>query len=230
MRLSNLAIFLVLASPVLIGLQGCKWWNGGTSTSPLSVAEPKRQTPYAAKEPEKYRAIVAVTAGETVRRAAIAKDGTALRIEFDLGTDRSLTMLRTDRTHVISDSKKIYAEKAPGNGFAGEEFIAELTARLLHRHENAEFEALGYENELAKYRVRVNGNQTSESIVYVDERLAMPVAHEFYSVNGELKELAYRTELQDVSLEVDPDLFRIPEDYKKVSIAEFYRLIRDSEK
>jgi hypothetical protein len=227
MRLSNLAIFLVLASAVSIGLQGCKWWDGDSSVTPSNIPEPKSRTPYPAKEPERYRAIVAVRAGEVVRRAAIAKDGTALRIEFELGTDRSLIMLRTDRVYVISDSKKIYTEKAPGTAFPAEEFISELTSRLLHRRENAEIEALGYENELAKYRVVVNGSETSESIVYVDEKLGMPVVREFYSINGELKELTYRMELQEVSLEVDRNLFQVPKDYKKVAAAEFYRLTRN---
>jgi hypothetical protein len=225
-----LAISLVLASTVLIGLQGCKWWNGGASTTPTKIAEPKSRIPYPAKEPESYRAIVAVTTGEIVRRAAIAKDRTDLRIDFEIGSERSLTMLRTDRTYVISERKEIYAERASGGAFPAEEFVAEMTTRLLHRTENAEFEMLGYENELAKFRVRLGNSETGENIVYVDEKLGMPVIREFYSINGEARELMYRMELQDISLEVDRSVFELPKNYRKVTADEFYRVTRSVEK
>lgn len=226
MRLSNLAIFLVFAMAILPGMQGCNWWNGGASTSTSAIPEPKSRIPYSAREPDRFRAVVVVTTGEIVRRTAIAKDGNNLRIDFDLGSERSLRMLRTDKNYVISDRDEIYAEQPSGSAFQGEEFISDLTTRLLHRRENTEFESLGVENELAKYRVRVNDSSSSESIIYVDERIGMPVISEYYSVNGESRELTYRMELQEFSVEVDPSSFELPKDHRKVPAAEFYRIVR----
>jgi outer membrane lipoprotein-sorting protein len=73
-----------------------------------------------------------------------------------------------------------------------------------------------------KYRVVVNaasaGNvSVSETLIWIDEALKMPVKSETKSADG----TRVSTELAEISLEVNDDLFRVPKDYQKVTFTEF---------
>lgn len=230
MRLSNSAILLALSALFLFGSPACSLWSSDAGNTGPSVSEPQSRVPYPAKEPLRFTATFVATAGGTERVTAIVKDGGSLRLDMNAGTARELTLLQTDKWYVISPRDGVYYETTERGSASAEPFIADLTARLLHRRENAEYESLGTENGLAKYRVRVGGSERSEAIVYVVEKLGMPVIQEHYSVDGEARELVYRTELRDVSLEIDPARLQLPAGLKLVSIDEFYKLTRGSDK
>ncbi|MDM7921741.1 MAG: hypothetical protein QUS14_05525 [Pyrinomonadaceae bacterium] len=230
MRLSNSAILLAFFALILLGSPACSLWSSDAGNTGRSVSEPQSRIPYPAKEPATFSATFVATAGGTERVAAIVKDGNSLRLDMNIGTGRELTFLQTDKWYVISTGDGVYYETTERTGPSAEPFIADLTSRLLHRRENAEYESLGTENGLAKFRVRVGGSERSEAIVYVDEKLGMPIIQEHYSINGEARELVYRTEMRDVSLEIDPARLQLPPGLKKVSIDEFYKITRGSDK
>jgi outer membrane lipoprotein-sorting protein len=73
-----------------------------------------------------------------------------------------------------------------------------------------------------KYHVVVNsstaGNVTrSETLIWIDEALNMPIRSETKSSDG----TRITTELADISLEIDKQLFQIPEGYEKIAFTEF---------
>jgi hypothetical protein len=90
------------------------------------------------------------------------------------------------------------------------------------------FENLGAENGLTKYRVRLKDmpKDASETLIYIDENLKIPVKQEFYTINGEQKILVFSMELRNLKLQTDDKLFELPKDYRKVSSNEFQKAIR----
>jgi hypothetical protein len=72
-----------------------------------------------------------------------------------------------------------------------------------------------------KYRVVVNSStganvSGSESVVWVDESLQMPIKSEMKAADG----TSWKMELTDIVPEVESSVFRIPEDYKKIAFSE----------
>jgi hypothetical protein len=98
--------------------------------------------------------------------------------------------------------------------------------RLLHTEPiSTTYQRLGTESingrNTQKYRVVVNSStganvSASETVVWVDEVLQLPIKSEMKSADG----TRWKMELTDIALEVDPDVFRIPDDYKKVAFSE----------
>ena len=106
--------------------------------------------------------------------------------------------------------------------------------RLLHTEPiSTTYQRIGVESingrNTRKYRVVVNSStganvSGSETVVWVDERLQMPIKSEMKSADGTW----WKMELTDIVLEVDAGVFRIPEDYKKIAFSELRaRLKRD---
>jgi outer membrane lipoprotein-sorting protein len=81
---------------------------------------------------------------------------------------------------------------------------------------------------LTKYRAHLADapNSNSETFIYVDENLKIPVRQEFYKTNGEQKILVFSMELRNFKLEAADELFELPKDYRKVSPNEFQKTIR----
>ncbi|HET9713265.1 MAG TPA: hypothetical protein VFP64_15330, partial [Pyrinomonadaceae bacterium] len=82
-------------------------------------------------------------------------------------------------------------------------------------------EVIGGRNSI-KYRVVVNsstgGNVTrSETLIWVDEALNMPIRSETKSSDG----TRITTELTNISLDVDKRVFQVPDGYEKVTFTEF---------
>ena len=226
MRLSNFASLTLLAAFLFLG-GGCGWWNTATEPANREAVPPQSDLPYPAKEPERFQATVLITTGPIERRVAFARDGERLRIDFDAGTESGLTLMETGTRYVLSTANMNYAEVGPAENVPIDAFVTDLTERLLHRKMYTEFESLGLENGLEKFRATIRSNAKHESLVYVDPELGMPVIHEFYSVEGETRTLEYRMALTDVRRDVDPAVFQIPQEYKKVSVAEFYKKLRE---
>jgi outer membrane lipoprotein-sorting protein len=90
---------------------------------------------------------------------------------------------------------------------------------------NSSYQKLGTESisgrNTEKYRVVVNSDNaanvsSSETLIWVDEALGMPIRSETKSSDGSRSTM----ELSDISLEVDKNLFQVPNDYKKITFGE----------
>jgi len=98
--------------------------------------------------------------------------------------------------------------------------------RLLHTEtENTSYQKIGSETiggrKAIKYRVVVNSSNApnvsvSETLIWVDETLNMPIRSETTSADG----TRITTELADIAPDVDKRLFEVPQDYEKIAFKE----------
>jgi hypothetical protein len=142
---------------------------------------------------------------------------------------------------VLLPAKKLFAQIKTGStdlplptaeaqAEAGADFSTEA---LLSETPTARYEKLGTESLsgrlITKYRVtsgRSTGTEpTSVALIWVDEMLGMPIRSE-----TETSEAARRSkviiEMRDIELQVDPKLFELPADYKRIDEAELLKQLR----
>ena len=212
--------------------------SGGDNTS--------KTPPFATKEPERYEATMVVTGslgGDTPvipgvsnllsKEVKIARDGDRRRVDYELIPGANMSDLQIPAGHyMLLHSKKMYAEIKPGDP-------ADLTAavknlpsdfspdKLINEsNTGANYEKLGTEvlngRTTTKYRVTTTGKgegrgMATETIVWVDESLGMPIKSETVSTGDRARGSKVTMELRDIRQEVDPSRFELPKDYKKVT-------------
>jgi len=186
--------------------------------------------PFQTKEPERYRAtrIVTITSpsGEvTVTKTSIARDGDLRRHESKINSKLFAYLDLPEGELVLLPDEKVYAMAEAG--FATTEGDEITPDRLLHTGtESTSYQKLGSEvtggRNSTKYRVVVNSSNggnvpRSETLIWIDEALNMPIRSEMKSSEGTL----ITAELTDISLDVDKRVFQVPDGYEKVTFAEF---------
>jgi hypothetical protein len=201
----------------------CGFWpnasNSNTASNQPEVSEIRSEIPFSSREPETYQAeIVEKSEGEPERRIFIArKKGYFVTRRIDLGT----LHLEAGKSFALNFAKKVYVENiiaaVPAES-SGERLSDFLTTEWLNQKTEARFEKLGDENGLTKYRARF---ENSESLIFINESLQLPVRQEFYSLEGEDRILRFEIELQNLKFEVDESVFELPKDFRKVSLEEF---------
>ncbi|HEX8845549.1 MAG TPA: hypothetical protein VF791_12935 [Pyrinomonadaceae bacterium] len=217
--------------------------NSGTVNTQSAALETSRTPPFPTKEPERYQA----TQIETISNGAqsvsyqtfIARDGERRRVDNVSPAGEKLSRLELPSgIYLLAPEEKIYAElnvkEAGGPAGVPADFSPE---RLLNEtRPETRYEKLGAETvngrATTKYRVtliRDTGAEkkvAAESFIWVDENLGMPIKSEMTST-GDL-ESAERVamELRDIRETVDPGLFELPPDYKKVEVELFFRQLK----
>jgi outer membrane lipoprotein-sorting protein len=202
-----------------------------TSDQPLSIP------PFSTSEPERYQATRVIS--EIEKRAdgslapagtesfLIARDGQNRRQEY---REREVVVVFLENAtgqFVLLPNAKIYClappldegiENSPNN-----ELTNSSANRLLHQTPTAAlYQKLGSEaiegRATTKYRVTegTGGTEPEESVtlIWVDDELGLPVKTEMTSGS-----MIVTIELKDIRREVDPQLFELPKDYKKVDFA-----------
>ncbi len=220
--------------------------SGETSTTP----------PFSTKEPERYQArmVTAGSLGEksnipgmsllTTKEVLVARDGGRRRMDAEPLPGMKIAYLQLPSgTYVLVPAKKIYAEYgAGGEGGAAEQAAQNLSSdfspdKLLNQFAGgARYEKLGAEDvngrAAMKYRVTLTGktgeakNTTTESLIWIDETLGMPVKSETTVTGGSMNGLKFSMELRDIRQDVDQSLFELPPDYKKVNYEELQRQMK----
>jgi outer membrane lipoprotein-sorting protein len=212
--------------------------TGGTSSTP----------PFATKEPERYQATRVITTsegGETKMegtagsRTLIARDGERRREDYEGASGEKISYLQLpEGIYVLLPAKKMYAELKPEAGGAGADRRASVPPdfspdKLLNEtRPESRYENLGGENvngrATTKYRVTVGGKTgaakeiKTESLVWVDESLGMPIKTETTSTTGAGSWATVTMELRDIKDMVDAGLFELPSDYRKVETRELF--------
>lgn len=230
----------ILANFTVIFAASCNYWQGDsgthTATAPFAAEEVKTEIPFASKEPELYRAEIVLTnytdGEKTERRIFTARRGEKRRNDYE--NEISFLQSAENLKFSLHNGKKIYAESTASSGASGAtngEMKDFLRVEWLNEKRAASFEKLGAENNLTKYVVRLKDapNKNSETLIFVDENLQMPVRQEFYTMNGERKILVFSMEMRDARLEADDRLFELPKNYRKVTAQEFQRIIRQKD-
>ena len=220
MFLLNPAKSLLASILLLFFTAGCGFLQSSENKPVPLVPETKSRFPFKTKEPENFQCEIVVTAGEATRRTLLARKNDRRRVDFDLGEKNQRSVLLTDKEYLIAFDRKIFAENTVKTGVGDAQF-SELTSELLNRGEHAEFEEIGREKSVVKYRVILEGSEANEIIVYFDEMIGMPVKQDFFAVNGAEKTLQYSINVVGFLTEVDEGLFAIPAGFRKVSLEEF---------
>lgn len=220
--------------------------NGNASNANSSVAadETTSAPPFPTKEPERYQATM-VTSGSgdpqtasipglsalTNQQMSIARDGDKRRVETEMLPGMKIIYLQLAKgRYALYPARKIYAEiKMDGSDnplnsaqgvpsdFTPDKLISSAPA-------GAKYEKLGTEQingrTTTKYRVTTGGGDgsktTSETIIWADESLGMPIKFEMTSKDGG----KFTMEIRNIKLEVDASLFELPKDYRKVEHSE----------
>ena len=188
--------------------------------------------PFQTKEPDTYQAIRSISftpasGGQSiVVTHTIAKDGAARREEDTAAANRRVVYLDipTGRFVLLPD-EKVYAE-LNGNASIDSTEPPVDNPTDLYAHTGpiqTSYESIGTEEingrMTKKYRIVVNGSgggsvSNNETLVWVDEALQMPVKSSIRSAGG-----IRVMEMSAVKLDVDRQLFKIPEGYQKIEIA-----------
>jgi hypothetical protein len=210
---------------------------GGTSSTP----------PFATREPERYQAVRVITSsgvaeatrsGTESSQTLIARDGERRREEYEMAGEKFARLELPDGVYVLRPAKKLYAELKPEASATGVERAASVAPdfspdKLLNEtRPESHYEKLGAETingrATVKYRVTVRGQTgaaqavTTESLVWVDESLGMPVKSETTSTRGDATATRISMELRDIKETVDAHLFELPSDYRKVEVRELF--------
>lgn len=229
---SNLFKILLVGS--LLFCQSCSYWRGKTEATPAPapfVAEElKSEIPFSTKEPDVYQTEIVVTGENGLEEKTFAaKSGANRLLTLDFQGKSEVAFLQSgeNQSFIIARRQKIYAENKYENIAAKSDPLKDfLTVELINRAADAKFETRGAENNLVKYRVNLEDAKNSEMIIYVDEKIGLPVKQEFYSIVGEQKILTLTVELKNFSLAADASIFAVPKDYRRVSPNEFWEILQ----
>jgi len=191
--------------------------------------------PFQTKEPQRYRAtrtITTLTAAdiEEITKNLIARDGESRREETDAAGQRVVYLNLPEGRFVLLPEEKVFADATNvehlASGLDSDGESESSPDRLLHTESiSTTYQRIGAESvngrNTQKYRVVVNSSNganvsASETVVWVDETLQMPIKSEMKSADG----TRWTMELTDIVLEIDPAVFRIPEDCKKIAFTE----------
>ena len=160
MFLSNPAKSFLAYILLLFATAGCGFLQTNENKPVPLVPETKSRLPFATKEPENFQCEMVVTAGDVTRRTLLARKGGRRRVDFDVGEKKQHGILQTDKEYLIRFDQEIYAENVSKGGTADARF-SELTSELLNRGDHAEFEEMGREKSVVKYKVRFDGGEAS---------------------------------------------------------------------
>ena len=228
MFLSNPARYLVVLALVAAGVSACGDRQSSTGHAVRTLESEPGVAPFSTKEPETFQAEIVISSGGTERHIFIAKKQSRRRTDYDYGGREQTTLLSSDRDIVYSPRLSLYAETAPDMpSQQPSELENDVTANLLSSRPDTTYERLGSENGLSKFRSR--SGDAGEVINFVDDAIGFPVRQEFYSVGADgQKILQYTMDVRDIKREVNDELFAVPANARKLSLADFRKLTRQN--
>ncbi len=212
----------------------CGYWRGETNATPAAptpfvAAELKSDVPFATKEPDEYQTEIVITGADGVEEKIFAaKSGANSLLVFDFQTKNEISMLRVGESQklIVARHQKICAENKNEAAAPRDSASDFLTAELINQSLGARFEPLGAADDLVKYRANFDDAKNSEIVIYVDEKIGLPVKQEFYGIAGEQKILTLTMELKNFKRRADAGIFEPPKDCRKVSPKEFRETLR----
>lgn len=224
---------LVAVCVVLLTIAACRSQSEPltTETSPPDTVV-SSTPPFQTKEPGRYSAVRTITAvnaeGQTlVTKTSVARDGESRRHESTVASKTVVYLDVPEGKFVLLPAEKVYADLTDESRvFAdqNEEGLESSPDALLHTGSTS-YQKMGIEavggRSANKYRILVNnaaaGNVSqSETLMWVDEALEMPIKSETKSADG----TRVTMEVSEIKAEVDRNLFSVPKDYQKLLFSE----------
>ena len=216
-------------SVVLLVIASCRSQSDSLTTSQTQSSDTviSSTPPFQTKEPERYRAVRTITtvnaAGETlVTRTSVARDGEMRRHE----SGKIVYLDVPEGNFVLLPAEKVYADLTDQSAISADQEGEVSPEGLLHEDsESTSYQKLGSESiggrNTNKYRIVVNGSTApnvsqSETMMWVDEALQMPIRSETKSADG----TRVTMELSEIKLETDKNVFTVPKDYQKLTFSE----------
>ncbi|HEX3101233.1 MAG TPA: hypothetical protein VHQ01_05555 [Pyrinomonadaceae bacterium] len=225
MYLKNLAKVLMLVSICSFAFQGCNTAQVDTTSVPAPDAS-KNDAPYPNKEPEKYQTEIWQTTPAGIEKFFVARDGAKWRIDSSYGQPDQVTTIHTDKEYVFSFAAKIYAEYPISHGYDDrEDTINAMTHGMLNAKEKGVFEKIGNEGGLTKYKVAPDAGKNVETLIYVDEKLGLPLKKEVFKTDGGQRVLDYSVQLTGFKPAADANMFELLKGYKLVSSDEMKKAL-----
>jgi len=218
--------------------------TANANTSPTNAnanISPGTTLTIAAREPDKYRAVLVFSAeteggqktiGIPSLSAEVARNGADRRVSFKLPDGSDLIYLEQGDKHiVIAPGRKQYAELTPeATGFQLQKLMTpgQLVSYLekLKGVERVGDDTMnGRTADKYRYATTTNtstsaGEVKSEAFVYVDKETGLPLRAELYTeasgnVQG-VKGAKIVAEMRDITTNVDDSLFQVPAGLNKV--------------
>ena len=214
-----------LSLVVSIGCKRLKSAHPGSSDDVVTSSTP----PFSTKEPVRYQALRVITTESPGEKAvssttAIARDGPNRRLETTLDSGKTVIYLATPQgRYLVLPSYEIFST-ASAIELEQTQVVEDLSPQRLLSDElfEARYQHLGSENVLGRLTVKykVTGIAShSETLIWIDESLGMPVRSETRSSDASSSTKTVM-ELRNLKLDVAPELFNLPVNYRKVSAAE----------
>lgn len=246
----GLAVFLIFAS---IFTASCSSSSSLESTAKTESAigragDENYKSPFPSKEPEKYQARLVfafkfddAAANYIEQTTFVARDGLNRRLDFENADGRQVSQIETadGKRFLLLPQRKIYAETgaaASGNSVAGAPEEYSLAHLLYAKPPDAKFQKIGEEEiggkKLTKYlvdfgTVRESENSQTETAIWIDEQLGLPVKTEITAFADKKPSGAKSVaELRDFKTDVQPQLFAVPADFRLVSLKEIQDTIK----
>jgi len=222
MFLSNPSRIFLLTLICATFLTGCGSSTEGPGKQVSSTDERQNQFPFPSVEPAVYQGDFFMNDGSRESHWFIARKGDKYRIDL-FHTELWRSEIINDKVYSIDHKKRLYQEM-PGPGSApSETTIGNVTSTFFGPREYREFEDLGVEGNLRKYRVRPLTGSRDEIFIYIDQPSGLIVRQEF-TVGGENGPAgSSRFEIRNLKLEVDDSVFAVPAGYTHVSADDFAR-------
>jgi len=200
---------------VSIVFSGCSVWRGNENSQISFASDTKSEYPFATREPDVFQTQIVIRSGGTERRMFLARDHDKRRIDYDLGADNHRAVIFSDKQYLLFVNRKTYSEQALSPTTPSE--YEALTSHMLTRRDYSHFEEVDREGAVIEFRARINESVVSEIVIFFDEGIGLPVKQEFYSLEGDRRTLQYAVELEDFRKEVEPELFQVPSDFRRVT-------------
>jgi hypothetical protein len=194
---------------------GCSFWRSDPNPRTTLASSPTNEFPFALHEPEIFQAEIVIRTGEHERHILIARNVNQRRIDYDVGTDYQRSVIISDKEYVLTFKRKEYTERPLTSDLSSVD--STLSGQLMNARDYSDFEEVGRDGSVTRYKGLVNEGSASEILIFYDQSIGLPVKQEFYSIEGESRVLQYSFELRGFKTDVDASVFQIGKEFRKVS-------------
>ena len=185
MFLSNPRKFFLLTLFCVTFFQACGSSSSNVNSPVSLTGDSKSEFPFSTKEPEVYQGDLVMSNGGAEDRWFAARKGAKWRYDLFRGPERWMSQLRSDKLYFVDHQKKVYWEM-PEHGSSASDpgYFDSLTRNFFRGGEHREFDEIGRDGNLIKYKIRETDQSTGEILIYIDAASGMMVKQEFTARKG----------------------------------------------
>ncbi|MEO7538669.1 MAG: hypothetical protein ABIV21_01465 [Pyrinomonadaceae bacterium] len=213
--MSNPFKSFLVAGLCALFLQGCGSTSSNQTTHAPVPVERKGEYPFETKEPGSYQGSFVIN-GRELDRTFVARKGDKWRRDHYRDGQMWVTELKTDKIYSIDHNRKLYTEVPES---IGSDKFNELTFDFFKGKDYREFDEIGRDGTIVKYRVRPSEQMKDSVTIDFDQASGLIVRQEFKAAaagDGD-EQAGYLFEIKNLTLTVDDTVFDLPAGYQKVA-------------